>query len=499
MNVCVQVRVFKDFEDGEESSHLVGDEAFALACSASKFYSAASGTNAVQSFSLEDGSSEGVVARFTADPTCVDVCADGSFLAAGSEDMTVKVVRDEEGGAVTLEGHEGPVLSVAVDTAAAEERKYVLSSACDGTVRVWRLSGEGGVEVKSLHGMGAKCADAETAKSRVPVAWRPYGGALFAVAASERVLVYARESWEEKRELPMPQESKEKEEIFTALGWSPMGNLLVAGTSKGNMHVFDWESRKVVASFKTGRGYAVTAAAWDPRDNGEAAFIDSNGWWGVAEDIAGGKTSAEEAPKKKEGQRGGVAKKAEDEMNEDELAAALFEDDDDDDENSFSIRKIKRDTGFLSEENSNSSFPPNKEEGAKDPAVPGAPSPMPPPPPAVAAPPPTVVSAPYEPDLQLAFQPSSTPSHLSSSFMVWNAVGLVRCISGGDDSAIEVEFHDTSVHHPLHISNALGHIMADLSSTCLALACPADEEGMAPSRLVVHNFAEQVGWHKYIK
>ena len=99
MNVCVQVRVFKDFEDGEESSHLVGDEAFALACSASKFYSAASGTNAVQSFSLEDGSSEGVVARFTADPTCVDVCADGSFLAAGSEDMTVKVVRGEEGGA----------------------------------------------------------------------------------------------------------------------------------------------------------------------------------------------------------------------------------------------------------------------------------------------------------------------------------------------------------------------------------------------------------------
>ena len=35
-------------------------------------------------------------------------------------------------------------------------------------------------------------------------------------------------------------------------------------------------------------------------------------------------------------------------MDPDELAAALFDDDDDDDnENSFSIRRIKKETGFL--------------------------------------------------------------------------------------------------------------------------------------------------------
>ena len=38
----------------------------------------------------------------------------------------------------------------------------------------------------------------------------------------------------------------------------------------------------------------------------------------------------------------------EDNMDPDELAAALFDDDDDDDnENSFSIRRIKKETGFL--------------------------------------------------------------------------------------------------------------------------------------------------------
>ncbi len=177
--------------------------------------------------------------------------------------------------------------------------------------------------------------------------------------------------------------------------------------------------------------------------------------------------------------------------------------DDDDEENSFSIRQIKRDTGFLSDEEDNSNLLQNEaggEEKAKEQSGGGGgcgggnasnensatPSPMPPPPP--------LPMPSYEPDLQDHFQPSSTPSRLSSFFMVWNSVGVVRCInSGGDeDSAIEVEFHDTSVHHPLHISNALGHVIADLSATNLALACEADEEGLSPSRLVVHHFADQV-------
>ena len=36
-------------------------------------------------------------------------------------------------------------------------------------------------------------------------------------------------------------------------------------------------------------------------------------------------------------------------MDPDELAAALFDDDDDDNENSFSIRRIKKETGFNEE------------------------------------------------------------------------------------------------------------------------------------------------------
>ena len=39
--------------------------------------------------------------------------------------------------------------------------------------------------------------------------------------------------------------------------------------------------------------------------------------------------------------------------------------------------------------------------------------------------------------------------------------------------SIEVEFHDTSVHHALHIANSAGHTMAALSAEALLLASPA--------------------------
>ena len=44
----LQVRVYRGIEDEDPSSHLVGDEALAVACSADKFYVSAADTNNVQ-------------------------------------------------------------------------------------------------------------------------------------------------------------------------------------------------------------------------------------------------------------------------------------------------------------------------------------------------------------------------------------------------------------------------------------------------------------------
>uniref|UniRef100_A0AAX7UK41 WD repeat and HMG-box DNA-binding protein 1 n=1 Tax=Astatotilapia calliptera TaxID=8154 RepID=A0AAX7UK41_ASTCA len=77
---------------------------------------------------------------------------------------------------------------------------------------------------------------------------------------------------------------------------------------------------------------------------------------------------------------------------------------------------------------------------------------------------------------QKAFQPGSTPAHLTHRFMMWNSVGIVRGYNDEQDNAIDVEFHDTAVHHAMHLTNSLGHTVADLSQEAVLLACPSTEE-----------------------
>lgn len=59
---------------------------------------------------------------------------------------------------------------------------------------------------------------------------------------------------------------------------------------------------------------------------------------------------------------------------------------------------------------------------------------------------------------------------------MWNSVGIVRGYNDDQDNAVDVEFHDTAVHHAMHLTNSLGHTMADLSQEAVLLACPGTEE-----------------------
>lgn len=53
----------------------------------------------------------------------------------------------------------------------------------------------------------------------------------------------------------------------------------------------------------------------------------------------------------------------------------------------------------------------------------------------------------------------------------------------GEESNIEVQFHDVAVHHSMRISNYLRHTVAALSPQALALCCASSED--TPSKLVV--------------
>ncbi|KFM61807.1 WD repeat and HMG-box DNA-binding protein 1, partial [Stegodyphus mimosarum] len=56
--------------------------------------------------------------------------------------------------------------------------------------------------------------------------------------------------------------------------------------------------------------------------------------------------------------------------------------------------------------------------------------------------------------------------------MLWNSVGVVRCYNTDEENSIDVEFHDSNIHHPLHLNNVKNHTMAALSNEGLLLASP---------------------------
>ena len=69
---------------------------------------------------------------------------------------------------------------------------------------------------------------------------------------------------------------------------------------------------------------------------------------------------------------------------------------------------------------------------------------------------------------QAAFQPSCSPLNLSSRYMKWNLVGIVRRDEGVQDenlpeddqtASITVEFHDSTFHHSMHLKDEHGWLL----------------------------------------
>jgi hypothetical protein len=67
---------------------------------------------------------------------------------------------------------------------------------------------------------------------------------------------------------------------------------------------------------------------------------------------------------------------------------------------------------------------------------------------------------------------------------VWNDVGIVKQTNLDEESAIDVEFHDTGLHHNFRMGNDAGHTLAALSREALVLACEATEDSPRSVHLV---------------
>jgi chromosome transmission fidelity protein 4 len=55
-------------------------------------------------------------------------------------------------------------------------------------------------------------------------------------------------------------------------------------------------------------------------------------------------------------------------------------------------------------------------------------------------------------------------------------VGVVKQYNSDDENSIDIEFHDTSIHHAMHIMNNFNYTMSDLSTEAVVLATEGDSD-----------------------
>ncbi|XP_078314086.1 WD repeat and HMG-box DNA-binding protein 1-like [Crassostrea virginica] len=443
------VRIWEGAEDDDAISHRTGDKAFCVAYKNDRFY-VATDTNTVQAFTFPDGSTDGILARFTAPVNHICLNQEGTTLVAGSSDFTIKIVEVATGATKKCEGHEAPVLSVALDP----KQEFLASSSCDGSVQIWKL--ENKEKVKKFQIL-PKVGDVSLTKSLCRLCWEKNGQFLY-VPVENEIQIYDRNSWTTCGSFQNSQFSG----VYSVLDISPDGKYLAAGCYDGHILVFDIKTKMCLDRFKHESGLSIMSLSWNPQNTTEIAFCDREGQLGLLSEInlKGGNQSSDEHRVKE--------------------TIGIFEDDDDAD-------LVQASNGQSKEEDIHEDSNDSTSVSALKPLVDddlasedGEVQPL--------APLPTIVERPgFTPTRpQTSFQPGSTPVHLSSRFMMWNAVGIIKQFNTEEEESIDIEFHNTAIHHAMHLTNSAGYTMADVSTEAVVLASPGDES--TPSKLTCMHF-----------
>ncbi|KAL1230758.1 WD repeat and HMG-box DNA-binding protein [Trichinella spiralis] len=417
-----QIRAWKDFEQEETRTYDITECITAVACSGNRAF-VATETNTVNEYNLLNGEFVCTVTRCSLPITRIVVSPTGTHILVSSCDFTVKYVNVEDKSFTSLEGHGGPVLSVAVDSS----ETYAATSSCDSCVKIWRLSDS--QCMKSLPILKSS-SEFSLSDPMLKIDWSPNSSELLAVPSENVVKLYTRESWNLKSEL----QCENVTSPCSICVFDPSGKMLAAAYMDGSLCIYD-----VVTStclFKETTSKTMADMIWNTFEQDSLLLADIEGCVGVWKNL--NSTAANE-------------KDTETALSVGRKIAII----DDEDSKDFDLGAIK------------SQFMTQLSEDAGTPAGGGGGG----------------GTAVFSEEQMLhifkkwakstelkPFASASTPLNHQKRYMKWNAFGVVKQISGELDG-IDVEFHDPSVHHSLHFDNAVTEFFAgDLSDEAIAFA-----------------------------
>ncbi|XP_055010369.1 WD repeat and HMG-box DNA-binding protein 1 [Boleophthalmus pectinirostris] len=429
------VRIWEGLDDDDPRFITVGEKAYSLSLKGGRLATASS-SNAVQLHTFPEGEPDGILTRFTTNATHVTFNAAGTRVAAGS-------------------------------------RKA--SSSCDGSVVVWDIEEQRQVtRWNLLH----KSNDVSNAKSLCRLEFQPGAGKFLAVPVEDKVHLYERDTWSHVTTLT--------DDIITqpvnVVSWSPCGKRLAAASVGGAIVIWDVGSKLCLERQKHEKGFSVCSVAWSP-SGAQLVYTDTEGCVGLLDGVCQGPQGHSKPSESTAGRDFDDLFDGDEDGPMDEGESPRRPQADDDDIITPTGR-VRNRAAFLEDDNSldtgslklgGQKFPDDDDDGGSSIAPPAGP-------PVSLRP---VYEGPMPTPPQRAFQPGSTPAHLTHRFMMWNSVGIVRGYNDEPENAIDVEFHDSAVHHGMHLSNALGHAIADISQEAVLLACPSTDQ-LASKLLCVH-------------
>ncbi|XP_012148705.2 WD repeat and HMG-box DNA-binding protein 1 [Megachile rotundata] len=429
------VRSWLNLMDDDPAASCVSEQAISVVSKNGKIF-VGNDNNTVQILNYPDLEKEGIVTRFSAAVSALATTKDSNIIVSGSCDMRIQVTDINTSDNIELLGHEAPILGLSLDP----KEEFVASSSADGSVRVWNIKDKH--VVNTWANVVPKCNSFFTAKTYGVPSFHPKDGSYLAYPFMKDVVIVERSSWKELFRLKCINIKSE----INICKFSECGTLIAASSVTGEIIVWNMQTKELVGYIEHQQNSKITALCWNIDKPDEIAFCDALGQLGCIDVIFDDKLTDNEQNVETNGDIG--------DNNVDML------EEDDDGENVISLNKIKASADLEDDKSSVSDA--RSEKSQHD-----------------------VNVLPPEVHLQPPFQPGSSPVHLLSRFMVWNDTGMVRCFTSedGDESSIEVEFHDVTIHRSMHINNYLRHTIAALSPEALALNCPSSSD--TRSKLVV--------------
>ena len=429
------VRSWLNLMDDDPAASCVSEQAISVISKNGKIF-VGNDNNTVQILNYPDLEKEGIVTRFSAPVSALATTKDSSMIVSGGCDMRIQITDINTSDNVELLGHEAPILGLSLDP----KEEFVASSSADGSIRVWNIKEKRVANI--WNNIVPKCNSFFTAKTYCVPSFQSKDGSSLAYPYMKDVVVVERSTWKELFRLKCINIKSE----VNICKFSECGTLLAASSVYGEIIVWNVETKVLVGYTEHQQNTKITALSWNIDQPDEIAFCDSLGQLGCVDVIVC------DPPPSNEEER----LESNGDINDDNI----LPDEDQDGEDVISLNKIKASVDAEDDENSHSDARSEKSQHDAN------------------------VFAP-EIHLQPPFQPGSSPVHLLSRFMVWNDTGMVRCFTSedGDESSIEVEFHDVTIHRSMHINNYLRHTIAALSPQALALNCPSNSD--TRSKLVV--------------